>query len=155
MIRNSLIALVVWIAIPLAAGMFGSRFAPGEWYESLEKPPWNPPGWVFGPVWTALYITMGVAAWIVWRDAAGARRYLPLGLFVFQVILNGLWSWIFFGLERPGAAFGEILVLLISIFLTLVAFWRVRPAAGVLLVPYLLWVAFASILNYQLWRMNS
>lgn len=153
-IKSSILALIVWIAIPLAAGAFGSRFAPGDWYEALQKPSWNPPGWVFGPVWTTLYILMGIAAWIVWRTAEGTARYLPLGLFLAQIVLNGLWSYLFFGLERPGAAFAEIVVLLVFISLTLVAFWRVRPAAGALLVPYLLWVAFASVLNWRLWRLN-
>lgn len=148
------LSLAVWIVISLTAGMIGSRFMPGAWYESIAKPSWTPPDLVFGPVWTLLYILMGVAAWIVWRSGAETGRLAPLSVFIFQLALNALWSYIFFGLHKPGAAFAEILALWAMILATLVLFWRVRPAAGFLLIPYLAWVTFASALNYQIWRLN-
>ena len=152
--RNSALGLVLWLVVSLAAGWVGSRFMPGEWYASLTKPAWTPPSAVFGPVWTALYVLMGVAAWLVWRKAGFSGAPTALGLFVAQLALNSLWSYLFFGLHRPGAAFVEIVVLWLVILATAVGFWRVRPAAGALLIPYLAWVAFASGLNYQLWRLN-
>jgi tryptophan-rich sensory protein len=109
---------------------------------------------VFGPVWTALYILMGVAAWLVWREHGFRGSSPALWLFIGQLALNAAWSWMFFGLNRPGLAFAEILVLEAAIVWTLVLFWRLRPAAGALLVPYALWVAFASVLNLRLWRLN-
>jgi len=155
MIRNSTIGLAAWLVVSLAAGWFGSRYAPGEWYASLVKPPWTPPSAVFAPVWTTLYVMMGVAAWLVWRRAGFSGAALPLTLFVAQLILNALWSYIFFGRHLPGPAFIEIVALWLVILATLVSFWRVRPLAGALLLPYLFWVGFASGLNLQLWRLNA
>ena len=128
---------------------------PGEWYASLTKPTWNPPSFVFAPVWTALYVLMGIAAWLVWREAGFSGARAALSLFLIQLVLNGLWSYLFFGMQKPMFAFFEIIVLWCMILATLAAFWRVRPMAGVLLVPYLCWVGFASVLNYQLWRLNA
>jgi tryptophan-rich sensory protein len=146
---------VLWLAASLAAGWVGSRFMPGEWYASLAKPAWTPPSAVFGPVWTALYVLMGVAAWLVWRKAGFSGAPAALGLFGAQLALNALWSYLFFGARLPGAAFAEIVVLWLVILATTIAFWRVRPAAGALLIPYLIWVGFASGLNLQLWRLNA
>lgn len=153
--RKTALGLVLWLAASLAAGWAGSRFMPGEWYAALAKPAWTPPDAVFGPVWTALYVMMGVAAWLVWRKAGFAGARAALGLFVAQLVLNALWSYVFFGLHRAGAAFAEIVVLWLVILATAVGFWRVRPAAGVLLIPYAAWVTFAAGLNYQIWRLNS
>ncbi|HXG35203.1 MAG TPA: TspO/MBR family protein [Bryobacteraceae bacterium] len=147
--------LIIWIAVSMAAGAVGSRFPPGEWYASLKKPNWNPPNSVFGPVWTALYVLMGMAAWIVWRRAGFARAPLAFGLFFVQLFLNALWPFLFFGVRQPGLALVEIVVLWLVILATMVSFWRVSVAAGMLLLPYLCWVAFATALNYQLWRLNS
>jgi tryptophan-rich sensory protein len=127
---------------------------PGPWYESLVKPSWTPPSSVFGPVWTLLYIMMGIAAWLVWQRRAVAHVTVPLLLFAVQLILNGMWSYIFFGRQEPAVAFFEIVVLWAAILFTLVAFWKIRAAAGALMVPYWLWVSFASVLNFQLWRLN-
>jgi tryptophan-rich sensory protein len=149
------VGLVLWLVASLAAGWIGSRFVPGEWYASLAKPAWTPPSAVFGPVWTTLYVLMGVAVWLVWRKAGFSGAPVALGLFVAQLVLNALWSYLFFGLHRPDVAFFEIVVLWIVILSTTIAFWRVRPAAGALLLPYLCWVGFASGLNLQLWRLNS
>lgn len=136
----------------MSAGFIGSRFPTGEWYAGLEKPPWNPPGWVFGPVWTLLYILMGIAAWMVWK---GQGFSIPIYIFLFQLALNALWSYLFFGINRPDLAFIEIAVLWVFILFTMVLFWKVRTAAGVLFIPYLLWVSFASVLNFTLWKLNS
>ena len=149
------IGLVVWLVVSLAAGWVGSQFAPGDWYASLSKPSWNPPSAVFGPVWTVLYILMGIAAWLVWKEQGFGGARLALGIYIFQLILNGLWSYLFFGLNNPFAAFVEILVLWLFILATLILFWRVKPLAGALLLPYLGWVGFASVLNFTLWRLNS
>jgi translocator protein len=148
------LGLVPWIALPLLAGAFGSQFQPGGWYAELEKPAWNPPSWVFGPVWTMLYILMGVAAWLVWERYGAAAR-LALGLFVVQLVFNAAWSWLFFGLQSPGLAFAEIIVLWLLILATTVLFWRARTAAGVLMLPYVAWVTFAMVLNYTIWRLNA
>jgi len=143
--------LAVWILVSLSAGFAGSQFSPGEWYQNLEKPSFNPPGWVFGPVWTILYIAMGIAAWLVWKE----RGFSPvLYIFLGQLVLNALWSYLFFGANRPDLAFFEILLLWVLILLTMLLFWKVRTAAGILLLPYLLWVTFASVLNFALWRLN-
>jgi benzodiazapine receptor len=128
---------------------------PGEWYASLVKPAWTPPNAVFGPVWTVLYVLIGVAAWMVWRKAGFSGAAVPLVLFIAQLVLNSLWSYLFFGAQQPMWAFFEIVVLWVVIVITMLAFWRVRPAAGALLIPYACWVGFASALNLQLWRLNA
>lgn len=147
------LALVGWIALSFAAAFVGSRFAPGPWYDALQKPSWNPPAWVFGPVWTVLYAAMGVAAWRVWRTP-DPRRRLALGVFVVQLALNAAWSWIFFGLHRMGLAFAEILVLWLLIAATTALFWRIDRLAGALFLPYWAWVSFAAVLNATLWQLN-
>lgn len=152
---RSIAGLILWIAISLAAGLVGSRFLPGEWYASLVKPSWNPPSSVFAPVWSTLYVLMGVSAWLVWRTAGFAGAPGALALFFGQLILNALWSYLFFGVHRPGVALVDILALWLLILATTIAFWRVSVPAGILLLPYLCWVGFASALNLQLWRLNS
>lgn len=143
-----------WLLACFGAATLGGFFPPGDWYAGLHKPAWNPPGWVFAPVWTTLYTMMAVAAWLVWRNGGWAGRRRPLGWFVVQLSLNALWSPLFFGLHRPGLAFAEILALAGAIALTIRAFARCRPVAAWLLVPYLAWVSFASFLNFTLWRLN-
>jgi tryptophan-rich sensory protein len=124
------------------------------WYAKLRKPAWNPPGWVFGPVWTVLYLTMAVAMWLVWK-AAPEASVLPFRLYAVQLLLNHLWSPVFFLLKRPGAAFAVIAALWLAIVATTVCFaWRV-PLAGQLMIPYLAWVSFAAVLNHRIWRDNS
>ena len=140
----------------LAAGL-GSLFTAasvGSWYAGLAKPGWNPPAWVFGPVWTALYAMMAVAGWLVWRRG-GPGAWTALQLFAVQLVLNVGWSAVFFGLQMPGLAFAEILALWIAIAATLRTSWRVSRPAGILLVPYLLWVSFAAVLNFAIWRLNA
>ena len=127
---------------------------PGEWYASLNKPSWNPPAWIFGPVWTLLYTMMAVAAWLVWRRGGFAVHRKPLACFLVQLALNAAWTPLFFGLHQPGWAFAEIVLLWLAIVATLAAFWRVHRPAAWLLVPYLAWVSFATFLNFTLWQMN-
>ena len=149
------LALGGWLLLCFAAAALGGFFMPGEWYASLEKPSWNPPGWVFGPVWTALYATMAVAAWLVWRRGGFAAQRRPLLLFIVQITLNAAWTPLFFGLRRPGVAFAEIVLLWLAIAATLLVFARVSRPAAWLLVPYLAWVGFAAVLNFTLWRLNT
>jgi benzodiazapine receptor len=153
--KGSVVGLLVWVVVSMAAGWIGSRFMPGEWYAALAKPSWNPPSSVFAPVWSTLYVLMGVAAWLVWRRVGFVGAPVALGLFVFQLVLNGLWSYLFFGAHQPGVAFMDIVALWLVILATTIAFWRVSVPAGVLLLPYLCWVGFASALNLQLWRLNT
>jgi len=151
---KSVIALAGWLALCFGAASLGALFTPGEWYAALEKPAWNPPAWIFGPVWTALYAMMAVAAWLVWRCGGFVKQRGPLTLFLVQLVLNAGWTPLFFGLHLPGLAFAEIVVLWLTIAAVLVAFRRVSRAAAVFLVPYLLWVSFAAALNFALWRLN-
>jgi tryptophan-rich sensory protein len=143
------LVLTGWVLLSFSAGLFGSQFRPGEWYAALSKPAWTPPGWIFAPVWTTLYLLMGIAAWRVWREGGWTRQRLALALFVVQLLLNAAWSWIFFGLHRPGWAFTEILCLALAILLTMREFAKASRVAAGLLVPYLVWVCFA------LWRLNG
>jgi tryptophan-rich sensory protein len=150
------IALAMWIglcAVAGAIGAFASVNAP-EFYGTLEKPDWAPPSGVFGPVWTFLYVAMAIAAWLVWRERGWARARGALGLFVLQLALNALWSWLFFAWHRGGLALADIGVLLALIVATLAAFARIRRLAAWLLVPYLAWVSFAAALNYSVWQRN-
>ena len=153
-----LAGLVVWIGICYLVAWTGALVSPGiapsDWYDALNKPVWNPPGWVFGPVWTAIYTMMGVAAWIVWDRFKLMAAKDALAAFLVQLVLNGLWSRIFFGMQEPGWAFFEILLLLAAIVVTTVLFFRKNTTAGWLMVPYMLWVGYASTLNGAIWIMN-
>ena len=151
---RSLAALVGWLLLTYSASATAVFVSTGGWYAGLTKPTWNPPGWIFGPVWTVLYAMMAVAAWQVWRRGGWAKQKAALSLFVIQWALNALWTPLFFGLHRPDWALAEILVLLIAILATLRAFWGVDRPAGLILLPYALWVAFATVLNWTIWRLN-
>jgi len=151
---RQILALTGWVLLCFAAAAVGGFFMPGEWYASLNKPAWNPPGWIFGPVWTALYTLMAVAAWLVWKRGGFATQRRPLALFLVQLALNAAWTPLFFGLHRPGLAFAEMLLLWLAIAATLAAFRRVSRAAAWLLAPYLAWVSFAAVLNFTLWKLN-
>jgi translocator protein len=150
---GSIISLVVSLIVCFAAAFVGTRYLPDEWFKSLKKPSWNPPNWLFAPVWTLLYALMAIAAWLVWQQA-GLNAALVLALFVIQLVLNSAWTWIFFGLHRLDRAFVDIVVLWVLIAATLIGFWQVNPLAGLLLLPYLAWVSFASFLNLTIWRLN-
>ncbi|MBI5380793.1 MAG: tryptophan-rich sensory protein [Opitutae bacterium] len=147
--------LFVWLLVCFVAPVLGSAAGPGEWYAQLNKPSWNPPNWIFGPVWTGLYTLMAVAAWMIWRRGGWRAQRLPLGLFLAQLALNALWTPLFFGLHRADLAFVDIVLLWFGIVATIVAFARVHRGAAALLAPYLAWVSFATFLNFTLWRLNS
>ena len=153
---RQILGLVGWLGITFVTAAIGGggSINAGTFYSQLTLPEWAPPGWIFGPVWTVLYVAMGFASWLVWRTAGfrGARGALTL--YVAQLVPNALWSWLFFGWNLGAWAFADILLLWVLIVLTSIAFWRVRPAAGFLLIPYLLWVTFASALNYTVWQLN-
>ena len=140
------------------AGIIGSIFTVDSiptWYVTLVTPAWNPPSWIFGPVWTILFALMGIAAYLVWRKRThnkGTRSSLVF--YGIQLIFNTLWSIIFFGLKNPGLAFADIIILLLMIVVTTVKFWKIDRYAGILFLPYLLWVSFATVLNFAIWQMN-
>ena len=145
--------LVVFLVVCFAAAGIGGAVTTPKietWYATLTKPTWNPPNWIFGPVWSALYFCMAVAARLVWRQGGFSGATLPLTLFGIQLVLNVAWSCIFFGLENPGLAFIEVLLPWTAIAATMVTFWQRSSAAGILFVPYLVWVSFASILNFMI-----
>ncbi len=147
---TDMLGLLAWMVLVFAvAGLGGwaTSLSVGDWYPGLTRPPLNPPDGVFGPVWSVLFGLMGLAAWHVWRRAGLNGARIALGLFLAQLALNLGWSMLFFGMQRPDLAFAEILILWPMILATLIAFWRIDRIAGALLVPYLLWVAFAIYLN--------
>jgi tryptophan-rich sensory protein len=148
--------LIGWLVVTFAASAIGALASveAAEFYGELQQPAWAPPPWLFGPVWTVLYAMMGLAAWTVWRSGGFGEQRVALGLFLTQLGLNALWSWLFFTWRLGGLAFAEIVMLWVCIFATLILFWRVRRVAGMLLVPYLAWVSFAAALNFVLWRQN-
>lgn len=153
MIGRSRKALAGWLALSFLPGVIGAPFPAPGWYRQLRRPSFSPPPWVFGPVWTVLYALMGVAAWLVAGGRAQGRR-AALGAFLAQLVLNAAWTPIFFGLRRPGLALAEITVTLVAVAATTLLFLRQRLAAGLLLVPYLAWVSFATVLNAEIWRRN-
>lgn len=149
--------LVVCVGLCLAVGALGGWVTAGsvkDWYPTLHKPSFNPPNWLFGPVWTVLYVMMGVAAWRVWFKASGDRARGPLSLFGLQLALNLGWSVTFFGLHAIGAAVVVIVALEAAVLGTIFVFRRIDGLAAALLVPYALWVAFATLLNVTIWRLN-
>lgn len=146
-------ALVFFLAAAAAAAP-GIIFRPGVWYRNLVKPPWCPPDWLFGPVWSVLYLCIAVSGWLVWREA-GVAGLRVLAIYGVHLVLNGLWSTVFFGMRRVGLAFIEILCLWLGIVATLFAFHPIDETAAYLLLPYLLWVSFAAGLNFRIWQLNS
>lgn len=151
-----LLGLVAWLVLAFAAAAVGALASveAATFYEALVRPAWAPPGWVFGPVWSALYALMGVAAWLVWRARGLGPAGGALPLFIVQLGANALWSWLFFAWRLGVWAFAEALLLWALVLATTVAFWRVRPLAGALLLPYLAWVGFAALLTFVVWRLN-
>lgn len=150
--------LVVAVAVCEGAGVVGSQFtfeAIPTWYATLEKPFLSPPNWVFGPVWITLYILMGVALYLVWRQGMHTKGVKKaFGMFGIQLVLNSLWSVVFFGLHNPLYALGVLIIMWASILATIILFRRVSPTAAYLLIPYFLWVTFAGYLNYSVWSLN-
>ena len=151
---SSAAALLVFVVLSAAAALTGSRFRPGEWYERLKKPSWRPPNWLFAPVWSALYLMMAVAAWLVWKDVGLPAAQAPLALWLGQLINNAAWTPAFFGLKRPDLGLVVIVALWLAIATTIVAFTAVSAAATWLMAPYLGWVSFAALLNLAVWRLN-
>lgn len=154
--RTQFAGLVAWLVITfLAAGIGSLAIMQAEtFYARLVLPSWAPPSAVFGPVWTVLYAFMGIAAWLVWREGGFGAARTALTLFLLQLAVNALWSWFFFGWHLGALSFAFILLLWVLIAATLITFLRIRSLAGILLVPYLLWVSFASVLNYTIWQLN-
>lgn len=154
--KKQIIGLIGWLVISFAAAAVGAAASihASSFYAALIRPDWAPPSAVFGPVWTVLYAFMGIAAWLVWRAKGFRPARVPLLLFLVQLAVNAMWSWLFFGWHLGALAFADILLLCVLIVVVLVAFWRRRLLAGVLLVPYLLWVGFASVLCCVVWQLN-
>ncbi|MBI2473981.1 tryptophan-rich sensory protein [Candidatus Uhrbacteria bacterium] len=155
---NNRSKLVITIVISELAGIIGSVFTTGSivgWYAEIAKPAINPPAWVFGPVWTTLFVLMGIAAFLVWRKGLERKDVkIALSIFIGQLVLNTLWSMIFFGLHSPGGALVEIMFLWLAIVATIITFAKVSKPAAWILTPYILWVSFAAYLNYSIWILN-
>ncbi|MEZ5471940.1 MAG: TspO/MBR family protein [Marinicella sp.] len=155
-IQIQIIGLIGWLVLCFVAsaiGAFGSMAAPA-FYAGLIQPVWAPPAWLFGPVWTALYALMAISAWLVWRHGGFKQQSAPLTLFVVQLTINAFWSWLFFAWQQGLWSLIDIMILWILIVMTIWTFWRINKLAGVLLIPYMLWVSFAAILNYYMWQLN-
>lgn len=146
--------LAAWLLLCFAAAALGSFFRPDTWFAQLQKPAWQPPNWLFAPVWTVLYTLMGVAAWLVWRQGGWAAQSGRLRVFLLQLLLNAAWSPLFFGLHRPGWALVDLVLLWIAVGYTLVTFRQASVWAALLLAPYWAWLTFAAVLNFTLWRLN-
>lgn len=152
---RSWVGLAGWLAVTFLAAAAASRFGAGPWYDRLAKPSWTPPGAVFGPVWGVLYTLMATAAWLVWRRGGFRAAAVPLGLYLAQLVLNVAWTTLFFGAERIGWALLDIVLLWLLLAALIPLFWRRSRWAGSLLVPYLLWVTYAAVLNLQILRLNA
>lgn len=150
------VALIGWLVLCYTASALGAlgSFQAQAFYGQLVQPSWAPPPWLFGPVWTLLYTMMGVSVWMIWRRGGWASNRFAIGSFCVQLVVNALWSWVFFAWQLGGAAFVNIVLLWLLIALTIAVFWRTSKLAAVLLIPYLLWVSFAAVLNLSLWIAN-
>lgn len=157
--RTSAAVLAIFFIATFSAAAIGGLFMPGEWYAELTKPSWNPPNWLFGPVWTTLYIMIALAGWCFWRSIYPISQQprfakLGLGLFALQLVTNGLWTWLFFGLQQPLWALVDILILDGLVIATILVFKSTSRLAAALLLPYLVWIVFATALNVALWQLN-
>lgn len=154
--KQKFLGLAAWLVVSFAASAVGAvaTIRASEFYGELMQPAWAPPAAVFGPVWTVLYALMGIAAWLVWQSGGLQKQRVAIALFLAQLAVNALWSWLFFAWSLGALAFIDILFLIALVVATIVCFWRVRPLAGLLLVPYLLWISFAAALNYSIWHLN-
>lgn len=155
-VHRPFLGLVGWLVVCFAASAIGAvaSIQSKSFYAQLVQPGWAPPGSVFGPVWTVLYALMAVAAWLVWRRGGFQTDRLALSLFLVQLALNALWTWLFFAWHQGAWALLDVVILWLLVATTLVLFWRARPLAGLLLVPYLGWISFATALNYAVWQLN-
>ena len=155
--KSQILKLIVSLLLPLGLGALASLFtseAVPEWYETLNRPSFNPPNWLFGPVWTILYILMGISLFLIWKQSANKERNLAIVVFLLQLALNFAWSFIFFSFNMIGFALIEIILLWISIIVMLVLFYRIKPMAAYINIPYLIWVTFATILNASYYLLN-
>lgn len=154
--RRQITGLLGWLAASFITGGIGAYASANarDFYGQLAQPAWAPPGWLFGPVWTVLYVMMAVAAWLVWRRHGFAGAGGALRLFVVQLVANALWTWLFFVWHQGALALAEIVLLWGLIAATIAAFWRLHRTAAWLLLPYLAWVSFATALTWTLWRAN-
>jgi len=155
-LQKHILGLVAWLMLSFTVAAIGAvaSVQAKSFYSQLVQPGWAPPAGVFGPVWTVLYTLMAIAAWLVWRCGGFMQNRQALTLFLVQLAFNAIWSWLFFAWKLGGLALADIVVLWIFIAATIVYFWRVRPLAGTILIPYLLWVSFASVLNFSIWQLN-
>ncbi|MEL6961822.1 MAG: TspO/MBR family protein [Pseudomonadota bacterium] len=144
-------SLAVFIVAVIMVAMTGAIFKPGPWYETLEKPSWTPPDWAFPVVWSILYLFIAIAGWLVWQSSGWS---LALALWILQLLLNGAWSWLFFGLKRMDLAFVDVSLLWLCIAGFIVIAWPISTTAALLFLPYLVWVSIAAALNLTVWRMN-
>lgn len=157
--NKNFLKLIIALIIPQLFAIIGSLFTittEGSWYSLLLKPGFNPPNWLFGPVWTLLYLLMGIAAFLIWRQGLEKKEIrFSLLIFIFQLALNLFWSFIFFTLKSPAIAFTEIISLWFAILATTLAFYQISKPAAYLLIPYIIWVSFAAFLNYNIWMLNK
>jgi tryptophan-rich sensory protein len=153
---RQVLGLVGWLALTFATAAIGAvaSTSASAFYAELARPTWAPPGWLFGPVWTILYTLMGISAWLIWRRRHFANTRTALALFIVQLAINALWSWLFFVWRQGGVALAEVLLLWCLIVATIIFFWRISAVAAALLLPYLAWVTFASALTFSVWRLN-
>ena len=152
--RDAIATLFVFVAFAYLPAMIGSAFPPDAWYQSLNKPSWHPSPWLFGPVWTVLYALIGYAGYLAWSSSIPDKRYRAFGIYAIQLLLNSLWSPLFFGYHSAGLALLSIVAQWVAIALNIEAFYRINSAAGLLLLPNLLWVSFALVLNATIWLLN-
>lgn len=154
---NKYLKLLISIIIPLTIGFLGSFFTKtgeGSWYSLINKPVFNPPNYLFGPVWTTLFVLIGISFYLIWQKGFGKNKQLVIGIFGLQLLLNFLWSFFFFGLENPLIALFDIFLLIIVIIINIIIYYRINKWSGILLIPYLLWVCFATILNLAIFTLN-
>jgi len=157
MVKKDWVKLIVSLVLCQMAGFIGAIFSSSgvkTWFITLNKPYFNPPSWVFAPVWTVLYILMGISFFIIWKRSHSRSKVPAITFFIIQLILNSLWSFLFFGLNNIQFAFIEIIILWIFIIVCVITFYPISKTASIMLIPYLLWVSFALVLNYEIMRLN-
>jgi benzodiazapine receptor len=150
----TVLALLGFVGVSFCAAVGAVFYRPGEWYEHLNQPSWRPPNRFFAPVWTILYLLIGVSGWLVWQQGGFWVAALPLGVFGLNLVLNALWSPLFFGLHRIDLGLADIALVWLTIVAAIILFWPIQYVAALLLVPYLMWVSFATALNFDIWRRN-
>lgn len=152
---TNVLKVAIFVFIAFLPGIIGSQFSPGQWYVALNKPSWTPPGWIFAPVWTILYLMIGVAGYWAWDSSGPSNRKAAFCVFAVQLILNATWSWVFFGLNSIPLSVVNITALWGLILTNIILFYRLSSGAGYLLIPYFLWASFAAVLNWSIWRLNT